>query len=106
MNIKQNLIVIVTVLAATLVEAQGQDPARQLIEQSRRQAEEQRTNEKLNNPRPGDRLFPNQENGNKQERRDQEYYYYDGGRWNRHRDIWVGQESIGGKANGSTDESE
>lgn len=104
MNIGKSLIVIGMVLVATsAVAVEQQDQGQIWVEQLRRQAEEQaqgqRTNEKLNNPRPGDRIPMNDHNK-------QDYYYYDGDRWNRHRDIWVDQESTGGKANGSTDESE
>lgn len=70
-------------LAATLPAAAEQSKP-EIVRQSagaERWKEEQRTNEILNTPRPGDRIM-------KSSPGDEDYYYYDGGRWNKHRDIW------------------
>jgi len=74
-------------LVATAGVVAGQvDQGQQFIDQSKRWIEGQQTNEKLNNPRPGDRIM-------KDNADDQDYYYYDGGRWNKHSDIFGAKDN-------------
>lgn len=51
-------------------------PEHPIVQESREQAERNRTEYKLNNPSPGDRI-PMDDNKDS-------YFYYDGGRWNKH----------------------